>query len=125
MEKKALKYFLCVVFWCLISSAQAVTLSNIEMKSYLNQKLDARIALGGISAEDLQNLEMRFITATEGSVERSTALSAELINDKSGQYIQITSKEIMREPVLVFTLELSWPAGRLQREYSLLIDPKN
>lgn len=95
------------------------------MKSYLNQKLDARIALGGINTEDLQNLEMRFITATEGSVERSTALSAELINDKSGQYIQITSKEIMREPVLVFTLELSWPAGRLQREYSLLIDPKN
>lgn len=124
MGKKALKYFLCVVFWCLIGSAQAVTLSNIEMKSYLNQKLDARIALGGISAEDLQNLEMKFITATEGSLEQSTTLSAELINDKSGQYIQITSKEIMREPVLVFTLELSWPAGRLQREYSLLIDPK-
>lgn len=60
-----------------------------------------------------------------GTIQGDILLNAELVDDNTGCYIKITSKEIIREPVVTFTLELIWPAGRLQCEYSLLIDLKD
>ncbi len=125
MGKIALKYLLYLVIWCFIASAQALTLSNIELSSYLNQTLDARITVSGVSAAELESLEVSFVEVAAGSVQASDYLHAELVNGTTGQYIHISSKAVIREPVLTFTLELVWSAGKLQREYSLLMDPKN
>jgi pilus assembly protein FimV len=42
----------------------------------------------------------------------------------SGQpFIKITSNAPVNEPFLDMLIEVSWPAGRLQREYPILLDP--
>jgi pilus assembly protein FimV len=125
MLKTTLKYLLCIIFWCYLTYAQALTLSDIETKSFLNQMLNARVNITNASAAELENLEIGFVESTTQTVSGAVHLNAELVDDSTGSYIQITSKEIIREPVVTFTLELVWPAGRLQREYSLLMDPKN
>ena len=124
MGKIALKYLLCLVFWCATGSAQALSLSEIELKSYLNETLDARVWLSGISAEDLESLEVGLVVTDAATGQSPGSLNAELMNDTSGHYVQVASKTVIREPVVSFTLELVWPSGRLQREFSLLMDPK-
>src|SRR5690606_21517638 len=37
--------------------------------------------------------------------------------------VNVSSSEPLREPYLNFLLEVTWPSGRLMREYSLLVDP--
>jgi pilus assembly protein FimV len=125
MGKITLKYLLCIISWCYLNSAQALTLSDIETNSYLNQALNARVNISNASASELEDLEIGFVESNTGTVQAVIRLNAEMMDDSTGLYIQITSKEIIREPVVTFTLELVWPAGRLQREYSLLMDPKN
>jgi pilus assembly protein FimV len=125
MLKITLKYLLCIIFCSYLPYAQALTLSDIETKSFLNQVLNARVNITNAGAAELENLEIGFVESTMQAVSGAIHLNAELVDDSTGSYIQITSKEIIREPVVTFTLELVWPAGRLQREYSLLLDPKN
>src|SRR5204863_2918507 len=38
-------------------------------------------------------------------------------------YLKITSVAPVNEPFVDMLLEVSWPAGRIQREYPILLDP--
>ncbi len=125
MGKITLKYLLCIISLCYLTTAQGVTLSDIETRSYLNQPLNARVNISNASESELEDLETGFVESNTGTGQGEIRLNAELVDDSTGRYIHITSKETIREPVVTFTLELVWPAGRLQREYSLLMDPKN
>lgn len=125
MGKSSLKYILCTVIWFVTASAQALTLSNIELRSFLNQNIDARIVVSGISAAELEGVEISFKEIATGAARATDYLRAEMVSDTTGQYIQISSKEAVREPVLTFTIEIASSTGKLQREYTLLIDPKN
>jgi len=49
----------------------------------------------------------------------------ELIRDDTGNYLRITTRDAVREPVISFLVEMNWAGGHLLREYSLLIDPQN
>lgn len=125
MGKITLKYLLCIISLCYWTTGQAVSLSDIETRSYLNQLLNARVNISNADASELEDIEIGFVESNTGTIQGAIRLNAELVDDNTGRYIQITSKEIIREPVVTFTLELIWPVGRLQREYSLLMDLKN
>jgi pilus assembly protein FimV len=125
MSKLTLKSVLCLVCWCYTITAQSLTLSEIELKSFLNQALDARIVLGGVNSGQLEGLSINIISGEAAPGQRTVTLQHELMNDGSGHYIQLSTREAVREPVLSFTLEISWSEGRLLREYTLLMDPKN
>ena len=105
--------------------AHAVTLSDIELKSFLNQPLDARVKVDNISPDELQSLAVEFARNPASDAGAEVGLVSKVVNDTSGNFIQISSRQPVREPVVTFTLELSWSTGRMQREYSLLLDPKN
>lgn len=124
MRKTALQILACIVFWGYFAVSPALTIAEVELKSYLNQPLDARIALDNISPAELESLEVKFVQAPAGGVGSDIALVADVVNDTMGKYIHISSKQTVREPVVTFTLELIWTTGRMQREYSLLLDPK-
>ncbi|MFW5824281.1 MAG: FimV family protein, partial [Marinobacter sp.] len=110
--------------------AQALGLGEIEIQSYLNQPLDAEIDVNraeGVSPDDIfVNLASErayervgltrdhFLTQLDFSV--TTAADGELV-------ITVTSKDPVREPYLNFLVEVSWPSGRVMREYSVLVDP--
>jgi pilus assembly protein FimV len=85
--------------------------------------LDAKIAINDIESGDLDRLNARILDVNKGSAVMPGTLKIEIIGEQSGHYLRITSLESIREPILSFTIELTWGQGRLIREYDLLIDP--
>ena len=109
---------------CACSSVQAIMLGEIELSSYLNQGLDDRIELGGVKSGDLDSMNLRILEADGAGGFMPEMLKIEVKDDGNRHYIQITSRQNIREPILSFILELSWAEGHLIREYSILMDPK-
>lgn len=110
--------------------AQALGLGEIELQSYLNEPLDAEIVLpqsSGVNPADV------FVNiASEQAYERVgldrnqflSKLRFQVVTRNDGSLIvNVSSREPLREPYLNFLLELTWPSGRLMREYAILVDP--
>ena len=124
--RKILSTFLAVIALVLpYQHVSALALSDIELKSSLNQILDARVLLSGITQDELGSLKINIDQNSELAADQSSIiLTPERKQNENGYYISITSKDVIKEPVLSFSLELNWSKGRLIREYSLLIDPR-
>ena len=125
MRVKLLIILAFVVFLPKPPLLHALALSDVELQSHLNQHLSARIRLLDVPAGDLEdlNISVREIvdTVTAG---RHTILSHEVVAEGSNYYLMITSKDVIREPILSFVVELNWSAGHLLRNYALIIDPQ-
>lgn len=127
MKKTIAALLLMPIFllWSEVSLSLAV--SDIQLNSHLNQKLSAEIQLIKVSAEELDQLNMRITQSNSeaGQYHTTSGITVTISQYPSGQhYLQINSDEVIREPIVSFSLELSWPDGRLERKYVLLIDPK-
>ena len=122
-NKQTFQLILVVFLGFFTVTAHALALSDIELNSYLNQKLDAKIELRAASANDLDGLKVSIISSTNENVS-SHKLKYELVRGENVNYLRITSEDVIREPVLEFQLDVNWPTGRVIRDYSLLIDPK-
>lgn len=108
----------------------ALGLGDIQLKSALNQNINAEIELISSPGEDLDSLRVtladaavferygldrpQVLTQLEFTVQRRPDGTA---------YVLVTSREPIREPFLTFLLEANWPRGRLVREYTVLLDP--
>jgi pilus assembly protein FimV len=102
--------------------AQAVALSDIEIRSHLNQPLDAQIRLLAATKSELDSLQIKVISPESGTTHME--YRPELVQDDQGAVIRITTEDSVREPILMLQVELSWSTGRVTREYSLIIDPR-
>ncbi len=109
--------------------AQALGMGEGRMLTNLNEPLRAEIELsepGELSAD-----QIKVSLASEADFERAglrrmdvlRRLEFEVVEVASGYQIQVTSDGPIREPFLNFLVELTWPNGRLLREYSFLVDP--
>jgi pilus assembly protein FimV len=107
--------------------ANALALSEVKLNSSLNQPLNATIELISASPSELDSLNTYISRSRKESANNQsnwTQLTVDLVRmEKGHSYLKITSKDNMKEPVLNFLLELDWSNGRLQREYSLLLNP--
>lgn len=110
--------------------AQALGLGEIELQSWLNEPLDAEISLN--QSRGVDPGEVFVNVAPENAYERVgldrhrflSQLKFEVVTGADGSLaINVSSREPVREPYLNFLLELTWPNGRLMREYSVLVDP--
>lgn len=124
MKLNALKWLVIFVFWYPAAAVQALALSEIELHSHLNWPLDARIGLTGIKESDLAGLKIRILEQRGDDIQHPASLRHEIRQDGNGWHIRIFTRDAVKEPVLTFTLEVTWPQGRYSREYSLLIDPQ-
>lgn len=110
--------------------AQALGLGEIELQSYLNEPLEAEIALPksrGVDPADVRiNIASKQAYERVG-LERNRFLSElrfEVLAANDGSLVvNVSSDKPLREPYLDFLLELTWPSGRLLREYAVLLDP--
>lgn len=103
--------------------ASALTVSDVELHSHLNQQLDARIYLKNVDKNDLNSLKIAVRNVTDAGEIRPD-LHYKVLKNAQGHYISITSEDVIREPAMRFTLELNWAKGHLIREYALIIDPQ-
>jgi pilus assembly protein FimV len=119
----ALMWFLLTTFY---TAVNALALVDLELKSSLNQPLDVRIGLMTSAVEELDGLVVKVTGINPGGGGYLTVphLQHELIRSETGNYLRITSRDAIREPVLSFLVEIIWDEGHFLREYSLLIDPK-
>jgi len=117
---------------CLLVSgiASATGLGGMAVSSNLGQPLKAEIELVAVDKADRNS-----ITAKLASVEAFKAagidypytlpkLKFAITNRDSAQpRVQITSAQPVNEPFVTLLVEVSWPSGKLMREYTFLLDP--
>lgn len=105
-------------------------LGELVKKSGLNEPFRGRIDVVGVDAEVASNLTVRLAPNArfeQAGLARPVELNKlrfDIVEDEDGpSHIAVTSREPIVEPFLNFLLELSWPQGRLLREYTVLLDP--
>lgn len=110
--------------------AKALILGEIEMRSALNQPIDAEIELTSVAPGELDGMRVQLASPeafARAGIERSrvlTDLRFNVTENASGQpIIQISSRTPILEPFLNFLLDVEWQGGRLVREYTVLLDP--
>ena len=127
---RKLKIFF-VTLICLLSSNIAFTLGvgEIEVKSALNDPLDAEIKLFSVQPGEGENIRVQLATLKEfntAGIDRALILSHlkfKIVEKDGKAVIKVFSKRPIREPFLDFLVDIDWPSGRLLREYTLLLDP--
>lgn len=124
---RALCVTLLLIFGAGQNVAQALVLGNLELRSYLNQPLDAVIPLSFVKPGELDSLTLNIKGPGGGlaDVLLEQNVRIEIVDEDGNQpYLHILSKTPVREPALTFILELVGDNGRISREYSLILDPK-
>ena len=108
----------------------ALGLGEIELKSALNQPLNAEVELLSATGPELEELKVAIASSQafdSAGVERTLFLNKLQFsvghNTAGKPVVRITSRDVVREPFLDFLLEMSWSKGRLVREYTVLVDP--
>lgn len=108
----------------------ALGMGDINLRSSLNQPLDAEIEL--LQIRDLSSQEILPALATPDEFGRAGIERVFFLNDLSftpvvrpdgKSVIRVTSSRPVREPFLNFLVEVRWPSGRVLREFTLLLDP--
>ncbi|MFN3579008.1 MAG: FimV/HubP family polar landmark protein [Pseudomonas sp.] len=112
------------------SVAQALGVGDINLRSALNQPLDAEIEL--LQTRDLSSQEILSALASpdefgRAGIERDFFLTdlvfTPIVRSDGRSVIRVTSTRPVREPFLNFLMEVRWPSGRVLREFTLLLDP--
>jgi pilus assembly protein FimV len=103
-------------------AAHALSLSEPDLKSYLNQRLDVKLELKMDAAIDLDDLKVELRNPSDNYAS-PYHLKYEVLKDGGASILKITSNDVIREPIVEFTLDIGWSDGHIIREYSLLIDP--
>ncbi len=109
--------------------ASALGLGEVKLKSTLNQPLNAEVKL--LDTRDLTADQILVALASPADFERNnvdrlyfyTEFQFEVVlNAADGPKVLITTRNPVREPYLNFLIEARWTAGRLLREYTVLMD---
>ncbi|SDS41103.1 pilus assembly protein FimV [Halopseudomonas litoralis] len=109
---------------------QALGIGEINLRSALNQPLDAEIEL--LQVRDLSSSEIRSVLASpddfgKAGIDRSFFLTdltfTPVVRQDGKAVIRVTSTRPVKEPYLNFLMEVRWPSGRVLREFTLLLDP--
>ena len=120
--------WLCAVL--LPVSAGALGLGEIDLKSALNEPFVADIPLQLDDPADLNSVNVYL--ASVATFERYGVIRAAYLSDfrfflstdDSGNgIVQVRSVRAVSEPFVTLLLEVEWPAGKLLREYTVLLDP--
>ena len=107
------------------ATVQALALGEPQLKSCLNEPLHVLVPLVSAQEDELNQLKINIMATGPAGLSHYARVKAVLVNKENRPaYIQITGKDNLREPTFSFILELNWPKGRIQRSYSLLIDPR-
>ena len=125
MKRLLAKSILLAGGMSLSSHILALGLGEMELDSALNQPLSAEIKL--IDTQGLTSSEIKPKLASAADFERAGIDRYQFLTQMkfsvNGDRLLITTRDPVNEPFLNFLVELNWPAGRVLREYTVLLDP--
>jgi pilus assembly protein FimV len=110
-------------------NAFALGLGAIQVKSGLNQPLNAEIQVIADSPAEAAGLNVSLAKAEDfqrvglDRTRVSIPIDFEVITTGRNPVIRLTTKDPVREPFLDFLVEANWAKGRVLREYTVLLDP--
>ncbi|MBL0140593.1 MAG: FimV family protein [Betaproteobacteria bacterium] len=111
-------------------AAHSAGLGKLTVNSSLGQILAAEIDLVSVQVGELDTLSARVASPEsyrDAKIEYSSVLRLlrfSVEKRASGHpYLKLTSIAPINEPFVDMLIEVTWPAGRLQREYPILLDP--
>src|SRR5215831_17473271 len=111
-------------------AVQAAGLGKLTVNSALGQILNAEIDLVSLQGGEADTISARVASPEafrDARIEYSPALRLlrfSVEKHPNGQpYLKVTSIGPINEPFIDALIEVTWPAGRLQREYPILLDP--
>ncbi len=112
-----------------VGTADAVTLGNARVNSFLSQPLDVEIDIVGLAPEQNQDLRLRIANQTHFdrlgiAYENFLAdLTFNVVRDGQRWLVRVRSDRPINEPFVDFPLQMTWPGGSLIKQYTLLLDP--
>jgi len=122
------KLLLAFVLLCPVY-VYAFGLGDIEVRSFLNQPLDARIELINAKAVDDQRFQVKIAgpeVFSKAGLDRPFLLSQlkfrPVVGADGRPFIQVSSRRSIKEPYLDFFIEVKWLNRVIIREYTLLLD---
>lgn len=112
--------------------AHAVALGRITVQSALGESLRAEIDVSDLSADEASSLRVGIATAdafrAAGLEYPSSAASMDITLQRRADgrsYLRLSSSRAINEPFVDLILEAKWSAGRITRDYTMLLDPPN
>ncbi|HSJ42553.1 MAG TPA: FimV/HubP family polar landmark protein, partial [Xanthobacteraceae bacterium] len=128
--KGPVKLSLAVALALAGSNAFALGLGAIQVKSGLNQPLDAEIPVLTESATEAAELTVDLASAADfervglNRARLTVPLEMAVTTNARGQtVIKVTTKDAVREPLIDFLIVANWTKGKVLREYTVLLDP--
>lgn len=126
----ALTTVAAAALWLTVPNAWALGLGRLAVQSALGENLRAEIDVTSLTPEEASNLHVRVAPPEAyrsagvdyGAVLTATQVTLQRRSD-GRPYLRVTSDRAVQEPFVDVILEISWPTGRLVREYTLLFDP--
>ena len=110
-------------------TVHALGLGDINLRSALNEPLDAEISLLSATPEEIRALTVQLApreTFQRYGIDRPQFLSGiefNVENTARGGVVRLRSRQPITEPFVTILVEAVWPRGRLLREYTVLLDP--
>lgn len=111
-------------------TSEALGLGSIDVRTSLNQPLQADIELMGVNSGDLSSVSVKlaspalFARVGIPRPDYLTNLQFKVASTRNGKpVIRVTTSQPLRQPFLDFLLEVNWSGGRLLREYTILLNP--
>ena len=124
---KAVGLLACLAWF---NFASAASMGGINVMSSLGHPLKAEISLAELGKNDKSTLSAKMATVNEFKSAgldfpySLPKLSFEVDTRANGEvYLKLTSTQPVNEPFVSLLIELSWPSGKLLREYTFLLDP--
>lgn len=125
---------LIVAFWLvavLPTGSLALGLGEIEVSSFLNQPLKAKIEVISARPGEIDDLLVSLASNeafTRAGLSRPRHLtdlrfSVNKSEEGDSAVILVTTKDSVKEPFLNFLIEADWAKGRILREFTVLLDP--
>lgn len=119
---------LLVLLSLLANEAFALGLGRVSVESSLNQPLRVRIEVLQLGDTRLEDVTIQLAAPEDFerfNIERASFLNNIRFTTEStsqGDYVVLTTSQIVREPYLSFILETRWSNGRLLSEHTILLD---
>ncbi len=115
----------CIFFVAWVSSANAVGLGALDIRSYLGEPLNVRIGLITQPNEEIENACFTVINSSsaEPSINRRD-VRLTLVEAKNGRYIEVRGNNPFNEPIGRLSIRAGCQSeSGVVRDYSLLLDP--
>ncbi len=113
-----------------VGNAYAIGLGNLTVHSKLDEPFEGTIELTSTTPADLANLTAQFGSSEEFArtgvrqLGSASDLNLELVSSGNRVQIRVTSEQAVTDPFMQFLISLKWPSGKVVREYTALIDPR-